>query len=75
MQPYGFSFLTLGELGSEPDTLYVADRRTAKRGSLIKYWLSGGKWIEHGSVQIPQVSGVTANDMNGLVTIYATTAA
>lgn len=70
-QPYGYSFLTLG-LGSEPDTLYVADNA---RGAVVKYGLSAGKWVEHGSVLIPEVTGVTANDVNGAVTIYATSAA
>jgi hypothetical protein len=72
-QPYGFSFLTLG-LGSTPDTLYVADKKKeGETGAIVKYGLSGGKWVPHGSVEIPEVAGVTANDVNGLVTIYATT--
>ena len=71
-QPYGFSFLTLG-LGSSPDTLYVADKKAGgETSAIVKYGLSGGKWVPHGSVEIPEVSGVTANDVNGLVTIYAT---
>lgn len=70
-QPFGYSFLTLG-LGSEADTLYVADNA---RGAVVKYGLTGGKWVEHGSVLVPEVTGVTANDVNGAVTIYATSAA
>jgi hypothetical protein len=71
-QPYGFSLLTLG-LGSSPDTLYVADKKAgAETSAIVKYGLSGGKWVEHGSVELPEVAGLTANDVNGLVTIYAT---
>jgi len=71
-QPYAFSLLTLG-LGSAPDTIYVADKRKeGETGAVVKYGLSGGKWVERGSVEIPEVSGVTANDVNGLVTIYVT---
>lgn len=72
-QPFAFSFLTLG-LGSAPDTLYVADRKKeGETGAIVKYSLVGAKWVPRGSVEIPEVSGVTANDVNGLVTIYATT--
>jgi hypothetical protein len=68
-EPYGYSLLTLG-LGSTPDTLYVADN---KRSEVVKYGLSGGKWVEHGAVEIPaELTGVTANDVGGAVTIYAT---
>jgi hypothetical protein len=71
-QPYAFSFLTLG-LGSTPDTLYVADKKKeGETGAVVKYSLVSGKWVPRGSVEIPEVSGVTANDVNGLVTIYAT---
>lgn len=81
-QPYAYSLLTLG-LGSTPDTLYLADLRTGgETSAIVKYGLNGeGKWIQHGSVEIPcencaageGVTGLTANDVNGLVTIYATT--
>jgi hypothetical protein len=71
-EPYAFSLLTLG-LGSTPDTMYVADN---KRSEVVKYGLSGGKWVEHGAVEIPaELTGVTANDVNGAVTIYATSSA
>jgi|GEM_PF-1753011 len=71
-QPYAYSLLTLGNGSpSVPDTMYVADNKRA----LLKYALEGGKWVEHGSVAIPEVTGVTANDVNGTVTVYATTAA
>jgi len=70
-QPFGYSFLTLG-MGSEPDTLYVADNA---RGAVVKYGLSGEEWVEQGSVLVPEVTGVTANDVSGAVTIYATSAA
>ena len=73
-QPYAYSFLTLG-LGSTPDTLYVADKRKEQETSVVaKYSLVGGTWVERGSVEIPEVSGVTARDVGGLVTIYATSA-
>ena len=67
-QPFAYSMLTLG-LGSEPDTIYVADN---KLGGVSKYGLLGGKWVRKGTVEIPFVTGVTANDANGVVTIYAT---
>jgi hypothetical protein len=71
-EPYAYSLLTLG-LGSTPDTLYVADnKKGAETSAIVKYGLSEGKWVEHGSVEIPEVTGVTANDVNGVVTIYAT---
>jgi hypothetical protein len=69
-EPYGFSLLTLGMPSGAPDTLYVADN---KRSKVVKYGLSGGKWVEHGAVEIPaELTGVTANDVAGAVTIYAT---
>ena len=68
-EPYAYSLLTLGMPGP-PDTLYVADN---KRSEVVKYGLSGGKWVEHGAVEVPaELTGVTANDVNGAVTIYAT---
>ena len=71
-EPYGYSLLTLG-MGSTPDTLYVADaRKGGETGAIVKYGLSGGKWVEHGSVEVPQVTGLTANDIGGQVVIYAT---
>jgi hypothetical protein len=72
-EPYAFSLLTLGP-GSPtvPDTMYVADN---KRGAVVKYHLTGGSWVEQGSVVVPEVTGVTANDVNGAVTIYASSAA
>ncbi len=69
-EPYAYSMLTLG-LGSEPDTIYVADN---KRSAVVKYGLHEGKWVEHGLVEVPEVTGVTANDVGGVVTIYATSA-
>ncbi len=74
-EPYGFSLLTLG-LGSTPDTLYVANCPTpCEKGvaaAVIKYGFVGGKWVKDGSVEVPEVTGVTANDVGGAVTIYAT---
>jgi hypothetical protein len=68
-EPFAFSFLTLG-LGSTPDTLYVADNSA---GAVVKFGLVEGKWVKEGSVAVTAVTGVTANDAGGIVTIYATT--
>ena len=76
-QPFAFSMLTLG-LGSTPDTIYVAECVTCSTkpptgvSQIGKYGLTGGQWVKDGSVEIPFVTGVTANDVNGVVTIYAT---
>ena len=67
-QPYQYSLLTLG-LGSAPDTLYVADNES---GAVIKFGLSEGKWVREGSVAIAAVSGLTANDVGGIVSIFTT---
>lgn len=67
-QPFAYSMLTLG-LGAAPDTIYVADN---KLGGIAKYGLISGKWVKEGSVEVPFVTGVTANDVNGVVTMYAT---
>ncbi len=67
-QPYAYSFLTLG-LGPGPDTLYVADNEA---GAVIKYGLLGGTWTKEGSVAVASVSGLTANDAGGTVSIFAT---
>jgi hypothetical protein len=69
-EPYAYSFLTLG-LGSAPDTLYVAENET---GAVVKYGLSSGKWVAEGSVPVANVTGLTANDSNGTVSIFATSA-
>jgi hypothetical protein len=69
-QPFAYSLLTLG-LGTAPDTVYVADN---KAGAVAKYGLVGGSWVKQGSVEVPFVTGVTANDSNGVVTLYATSA-
>ncbi len=66
-QPYAYAFLTLG-LGSTPDTLYVADNEA---GAVVKFGLSEGKWVKLGSVAITGVTGLTANDASGTVTIFA----
>jgi hypothetical protein len=67
-EPYAFSMVTLG-LGSAPDTIYVAENSS---GAVVKYGLSGGKWTKEGSVAVANVTGVTADDINGVVSIYAT---
>jgi hypothetical protein len=69
-QPFGYALLTLG-LGPAPDTLYVADNEA---GAVVKFGLTEGKWVKEGSVAVAGVTGVTANDSAGVVTIYATTA-
>jgi hypothetical protein len=68
-EPYAFTLLTLG-LGSSPDTLYVADNGA---GAVVKFGLLSGKWVKEGSVAVTGVTGLTANDVGGTVTIYATT--
>lgn len=67
-EPYAFTLLTLG-LGSTPDTMYVADNGA---GAVLKFGLTGGKWVKEGSVPVTGVTGLTANDVGGTVTIYAT---
>jgi hypothetical protein len=67
-EPYAFTMLTLG-LGAGPDTMYVADNSA---GAIVKFGLSSGKWVKEGSVAVSSVTGVTADDTNGSVTIYAT---
>ena len=73
-EPYAYSFLTLG-LGSTPDTIYVADKRKGgETSAIVKYGLNGRQMDR---ARIGRNTGsarvVTANDVNGLVTIYATT--
>lgn len=72
-EPYQFAFLTLGT-GTMPDTLYTADNQTGKgtTGLVEKYSLVGGSWVARGTVGVPNVAGVVANDAAGVVTIYAT---
>jgi hypothetical protein len=67
-EPFGYSFLTLG-LGMAPDTVYVADN---KAGAVVKFGLSAGKWVKQGSVAVASVTGLTANDSSGVVSIFAT---
>ncbi|MFC1421046.1 Ig-like domain repeat protein [Streptacidiphilus cavernicola] len=66
--PYSYSLLTLGQ-GSTPDTLYVADNAL---NAIVKYGLVNGSWVQLGSVAVPSVTGLTANDDDGAVTVYAT---
>jgi hypothetical protein len=68
--PYAFSLLTLGT-GTAPDTLYEAD---STNGQVVKYGLVDGTWTKEGSVSVPQITGLTANDADGAVTLYATSA-
>lgn len=68
VEPYSYSLLTLGT-GTTPDTLYVADNSS---GAVVKYGLTGGTWVQQGSVAVASVTGVTADDSDGVVTIYAT---
>jgi hypothetical protein len=67
-EPYAYSLLTLG-LGSTPDTLYVADNSA---GAIEKFGLVSGTWTREGSVAVSGVTGLTANDANGTVDIFAT---
>jgi len=66
--PYGFAFLTLGS-GTAPDTAYVADNGA---GAVIKYSLQNGQWVATGTVAVPNVVGVTAQDVNGVAHLFAT---
>jgi hypothetical protein len=68
-QPYAFSLVTLG-VGPGADTMYVADNSA---GAVVKFGLVGGKWTKEGSVAVTGVTGVSADDVNGTVTIFATT--
>ncbi len=68
-EPYAFTLLTLG-MGMAPDTMYVADDGV---GEVVKYGLVGEKWVKEGSVAVANVTGLTANDFDGVVTIFATT--
>ncbi|MHA6760169.1 hypothetical protein [Streptacidiphilus sp. PAMC 29251] len=67
--PYSYALLTLGTSGGAPDTLYVADNAL---GAIVKYGLIGGSWAQLGSVPVPSVTGLTANDDHGTVTVFAT---
>jgi hypothetical protein len=67
-EPYAYSLLTLG-LGTTPDTLYLADNEA---GAVVKYGLVEGKWVKQGSVTLTGVTGLTANDAGGIVSIFAT---
>jgi hypothetical protein len=77
VQPYEYAMLTLGT-GSKPDTLYVVDRELfgkEEKGAdagVAKFGLAGGKWVQDGAVEIPFATGVAANDVNGVVTLYVT---
>ncbi|WP_375502411.1 beta strand repeat-containing protein [uncultured Jatrophihabitans sp.] len=68
--PYGYALLTLGS-GTAPDTIYVADNGL---GIIQKYGLVSGSWQARGSIALSGADGLTANDVNGVVTVYATTA-
>jgi len=67
-QPYAYSLLTLGS-GTTPDTLYLAD---SEAGAVVKYGLLAGVWTREGSVTVANVTGLTANDVSGTVSIFAT---
>ena len=69
-EPFGYALLTLGSTStaSGPDTLYTADSN-----QIVKYNLVGGSWTKEGAVTLTGADGLTANDANGIVTIYATT--
>ena len=67
-EPYAYSLLTLGT-GAAPDTLYAADNSL---GAVVKYGLVDGSWVQQGSVPVANITGLTANDASGTVTIYAT---
>ncbi|MFC4243049.1 DUF3616 domain-containing protein [Gryllotalpicola reticulitermitis] len=66
--PYGYALLTLGT-GTTPDTLYEADPTA---GAIVKYIKGAdGTWTQKGEVLVPDfVEGLTANDDNGVVTLF-----
>jgi hypothetical protein len=68
VEPYQYSLLTLGS-GSGPDTIYVADNSAS---AIEKFSLVSGSWVSEGSVAVPDVIGVTANDSDGTVLLFAT---
>ena len=63
-------FLTLG-LGSSARHAVRRRQRPNQRDRQVR--AGGGKWVKERSVEVPAVTGVTANDVSGIVTIYATT--
>ncbi|HEY1687296.1 MAG TPA: hypothetical protein VGF95_00360 [Solirubrobacteraceae bacterium] len=67
-EAYAYAFVTLGS-GPGPDTLYVAE---FEHNAMVKYGLASGKWVEEGSVSVPDVTGLIANDSKGTVTLFAT---
>jgi hypothetical protein len=67
-EPYAYSLLTLGS-GTGPDTLYVADNSAS---AIEKYNLIGGSWTAEGTIPVPDVTGLTANDDDGTVVLFAT---
>ena len=72
MEPFGFALVSVGG-GSAADTVYFADEST---NSILKYNLIGGTWTAEGSIGMPAgvtgLDGLTANDVDGQVEIYAT---
>src|SRR6202012_4776134 len=52
-----------------PDTLYVADNAAS---AIEKYSLISGTWTAEGSIAVPDITGLTANDDDGTVVLFAT---
>lgn len=82
VEPYGYALLQINPDSSGVDTLYVADAGLTPAGgtspgAIVKYYLDpqNGEWTEEGAVSLPNVIGLTAQDVDdsGTVDIYATT--
>ncbi len=73
--PYGFFFAHLnGTADVGPDTLYIAqDGNNFVGGSVEKFSLVSGTWVENGSVAADNIRGLSgAVNADGSVTLYAT---
>ncbi len=57
-----YSLLTLG-LGHDPRH-DLRRRQRSRRGRQVR--ARGGKWVNEGSVEVPYVTGLTANDVSGV---------
>ncbi|HUI04022.1 MAG TPA: hypothetical protein VLZ77_10800 [Acidimicrobiales bacterium] len=67
-EPYQYALLTLGA-GTSPDTVYVADNSAS---AIEKYSLIGSTWSAEGDISVPGITGLTANDDDGTVVLFAT---
>jgi hypothetical protein len=70
---YEFYLTNLGG-GSNPDTLYLAESSSSSAGQIQKWSLETGTWVETGDVTLGGAVGLTGEDVNGTVDLFATTA-